>query len=261
MLNSLTVRSEVLTLSGLSDLTQHDGYCIQRTPSEPDYWMGNQLILQRSDFGFGDLMQIFERHFPKAEHRCFVWDLPDMARGDVPVEFTENGFKHEDVDALVLGDTLRRVAVPEGIEIRPLRSDADWAAALGLQTEITIEEGHDEVGYRAYLEGRNHSRRAQIAKGLGEWFGAFEGGRLVCQMGIFHDEHVARYQAVETRMTHRRRGICSAVLRHAALWALGRAPEAKVVIVAELNSNAGRLYRSMGFEHAETIYGVMRGPD
>lgn len=77
-------------------------------------------------------------------------------------------------------------------------------------------------------------------------------------MGMFHDAHIARYQSVETRATHRRRGICSALLRHCALWALGRAPEVQVVIVAEADTNAGRLYRSMGFAHAETIYGVVR---
>ena len=260
-LTSLTVSSEVLTLSGISQLTQHDGYCVQATPSEPVYWMGNQLILQRQDFEYDDLMGLFAAHFPDAEHRCFVWDVPGMTRQSVPAEFADNEFQSEDVDALMLGDTLRVVDVPEGIVIRPLQSDTDWAAALALQIEITIEEGHDKTGYRTYLEGRNQSRRVQIAKGLGQWFGAFEGDLLVCQMGMFHNTQVARYQSVETRKTHRRRGICSALLSYAAHWALDRAPDAKVVIVAEMESDAGRLYRSMGFEHVETIHGVMRGPD
>jgi predicted GNAT family acetyltransferase len=77
-------------------------------------------------------------------------------------------------------------------------------------------------------------------------------------MGIFHDQKIARYQSVETRASHRKRGICSALLRHSALWALGRAPNADVLIVAEADSNAGRLYRNMGFAHAETIFGVAR---
>jgi GNAT superfamily N-acetyltransferase len=74
-------------------------------------------------------------------------------------------------------------------------------------------------------------------------------------------QRLHRSQSVETRETHRRRGIASAVLRHAALWALDRTPVAKVIIVAEMDSDAGRLYRSMGFEHAETIHGVIRGVD
>lgn len=261
MLTSVTMTSELLTLSGISHVTQHDGYCVQSTPTEPNYWMGNQLIVQREGYDFATLMRLFEQHFPNAEHRSFVWDIPNMAQDVIPAAFVENGYKHDDVDALVLGDTLRQADAPDGVRIRAIQSDADWAAALELQTEIAIEEGYTEAGYREYLDGRNKSRRIQIAKGLGQWFGAFEGEMLVCQMGMFNDARVARYQSVETRKTHRRRGICSALLRHAALWALDRAPDAKVVIVARMDSDAGRLYRSMGFAHAETIHGVIRGVD
>lgn len=114
------------------------------------------------------------------------------------------------------------------------------------------------ASYAPYLARRNAGRRAQIAKGLGQWFGAFDGDRIVASMGMFHDDRIARYQSVETRATHRKRGICSALLRHCALWALGRAPNADVVIVAEPDTDAGRLYRRMGFSHAETIYGMLR---
>ena len=110
MLSSLTMSSELLTLSGISQLTQHDGYCVQATPTEPNYWMSNQLILQ---------------------HRSFVWDIPNMPQDVIPAAFVENGFKHDDVDALVPGGTLRQVDVPDGIQIRPIQSDGDWAAAMG----------------------------------------------------------------------------------------------------------------------------------
>lgn len=86
-------------------------------------------------------------------------------------------------------------------------------------------------------------------------FGAFYGDELVAQMGIFHDAQIARYQSVETRVTHRRRGVCSALLRHAAQWALRRAQQ--TVVVAEADSDAGRLYRRMGFSPTETLYGVI----
>lgn len=261
ILRSLTMQSELLTLSGISQLTPKDGYVIQATPTEPNYWMGNQLIVQRDDFGFNKLLAHFEQHFPIAKHRTFVWDIPDMSQGIIPAEFVANGFRHDSVDALVLNGPLREAPIPDGIVIRPIEAATDWDAALELQCDIAIEEGYDQTGYRTYLRGRNDSRRIQIGKGLGQWFGAFEGDLLVAQMGMFHDAAVARYQSVETRESHRRRGICGALLRHCALWALGRSPQAKVVIVAEMNSDAGRLYRSMGFAHTETIHGVIRGVD
>lgn len=91
---------------------------------------------------------------------------------------------------------------------------------------------------------------------MGAWFGAFEGDQLVAHMGMFHDDTVARYQAVETRATHRGRGICAALLSHVSAWAASRAPDAVQVIVAEADSDAGRLYRRQGFAPTETLVEV-----
>ena len=94
--------------------------------------------------------------------------------------------------------------------------------------------------------------------GLANGSARSKGIRSSPQLGMFHDDSIALYQSVETRATHRRRGICSALLRHAALWALGRAPNAVVVIVAEADTDEGRLYCKMGFAHSETIYGIVQ---
>jgi ribosomal protein S18 acetylase RimI-like enzyme len=131
----------------------------------------------------------------------------------------------------------------------------DWTKAEALQAKIGLEDGRVPKFYGPYLARRNAGRRDQITKGIGQWFGAFDGDRIVAQLGMFHDGSLARYQSVEIRATHRRRGICSALLRQAAL---GRAPNADVVIVAEADTDAGRLYRKVGFAHAETIYGIVR---
>lgn len=257
MLRSLTMRSELLTLSGVSHLEPGEGYVVQRTPSEPDFWFGNQLILPDAQRTPSETFALFETHFPDASHRAVVWDNPDMKRDDIS-DFEALGAKIEAVDALSLQGPLRQVPTPAGISLRALEQEADWAQALELAVEIGIEEGYDLPTHEPYLAGRIANRRASIARGLGQWFGAFDGDVLVAQMGMFHDVQVARYQAVETRMSHRKRGICSALLRHAALWAVDRAPDVQVVIVAEEGSAAGRLYRSMGFAHAETIFGVMK---
>ncbi|PVA07686.1 GNAT family N-acetyltransferase [Thalassorhabdomicrobium marinisediminis] len=257
MLRSLAMRSELLTLSGISHLTQQDGYLVQATPSEPDFWMGNQIILSDTDRNGAEAIALFERHFPQASHRAIVWDIPGLdptsLRGRDALGAPLEGF-----DTMTLQGPLRDAPVPKGITLRPVVSEEDWRKAEALQAEIGQEEGRDPVSHAPYLARRNAGRRDQIAKGLGAWFGALDGDRIVAQMGMFHDAGIARYQAVETRASHRRRGICSALLRHAALWALQRAPDATVVIVAEADSDAGRLYRRMGFDHAETIYGVVR---
>ena len=256
-LRSLTMRSELLTLSGISELTQHDGYVAQSTPSEPDFWMGNQLILSDLHRSVSDVFALFEQHFPNATHRSVVWDMPNAVKADIAAT-NDTDCTIEGFEAMTLHGVLADATLPEGLVIRPVVSEADWASAEGLMAEIGAEEGRDPVTHGPYLKRRIAGRRAQIAKGLGQWFAAFYGDEVVAQMGMFHDQQVARYQSVETKATHRRCGICSALLRHAALWALGRAPDATVVIVAEDGSDAGRLYKKMGFAHAETLYGVVR---
>jgi GNAT superfamily N-acetyltransferase len=156
-------------------------------------------------------------------------------------------------DVLTLAGVAAKPAVPGGIQLRHLCDDADWLASAELAAQIAIEEGYDPAIHTPFLTRRNATRRKQIADGLGDWFGAFDGDLLVGQMGMFHDATVARFQSVETRASHRRRGICAALLGHVSGWAAARAPQATQVIVAEADSDAGRLYRWAGFTHSEIL--------
>lgn len=256
-LQSMTMKSELLTLTGVSKLEPFDHNFVQRTANEPDFWMGNQILLRDVEWSATQLEAVFRRHFPNAAHRSFVWDMPDLDPAHLP-DLSDLGADISGFDALSLQSEIREAPIPEGHRIRPLKTADDWKQSVALMAEVGEEEGYDPEWHLPFLEKRNTNRRRLINQGIGQWFGAVDGDQLVGQMGMFHDAKVARYQSVETRGSHRRRGICSALLRHAALWALGRAPSATVIIVAEADSAAGRLYRSMGFEHAERIYGALR---
>jgi len=258
MIKTLGLSSELLVMEGMCKVTDYGGYVVQETPSEPNYWVGNQLILRSASIDADMAEAQFAQHFPKAHHVAMVWDLPQIAPGDIDPGFVAKGWEVESFDVLALPGPIAQAAVPEGITIRAISGAQDWDQSLDLMLEIGVEDGHPKDSHRGFLARRNVSRRMQIDKGLGQWFGAFEGDHLVAQMGMFHDASVARYQSVETRASHRRRGICAALLRHCCLWALGRAPGAKPVIVAEADSDAGRLYRRMGFAPAEVLVGVLK---
>ncbi len=245
-------------MDGQTHLTDHGDFWVQETPKEPDFWMGNQLILKSADVPVAEAEAAFVRAFPNAKHRAMVWDIPGLDVGTVAPPFVAEGYERDVVDALSLTGAIADVDTPEGINLRTLDTESDWGQALALSLEIGVEEGHPAESHIGYLQRRTGARRAQIARDRGQWFGAFEGDLLVAQMGIFHDDQVARYQHVETRKSHRRRGICAALLRHCCKWAQHRAPDAVPLIVADVESDAGRLYRRMGFAHAETIVGVLR---
>jgi len=258
MIRTLGVSSDLLVMQGISKITEYGGYAVQETPTEPDFWVGNQLILRNAGTDATLAHTQFRKHFPKTHHMALVWDLPQMTVQSIDPGFAAQGWEVETFDVLSLEGAIADAQIPDGITLRALDGPDDWARAQALQLEIGIEEGHPAVSHEAFLERRNVSRRTQIAKGLGQWFGAFEGDLLVAQMGMFNDARVSRYQSVETRASHRRRGICAALLRHCCLWAQDRAPDATPVIVAEGDSDAGRLYRRMGFGPAEVLVGAIK---
>lgn len=257
-MKSLNLRSELLVMDGLSRVQDMGDYWVQETPSEPNYWMGNQIILKRADFPADKAMAAFEASFPSKTHRAFLWDIPNLNRDVVAKGFEALGCEIDCNDTLVLSGEIADAETPSGITLRMLETDSDWDAAHALQLEVAVEEGYPVDTHAPYLARRNKGRRAQIARGLGAWFGAYDGDQLVAHMGMFHNDEIARYQSVETKATHRRRGICTALLRHCCLWAQERAPAAQVVIVAEAKSDAGRLYRRMGFRHVATDIGAIR---
>jgi predicted GNAT family acetyltransferase len=98
--------------------------------------------------------------------------------------------------------------------------------------------------------------RAMAAAGLGAWFGAFIGGQLVADSGVFHHQELGRFQEVETHPDYRRRGIGGTMVYAAARYALAHFGIQTLVIVADRDSAPARLYASLGFEPTEQQVGL-----
>ena len=252
MLRSLGLRSDLLSMQGVSTLTPCGQGHILRTPSEPTYWSGNALIRNTFEVQPDADIAAFCAAFPDSTHVKILWDTPspdvDPMRAAFPAPFTVDTF-----DVLTLYGVAMARSCPDGIVFRQLDGGRDWDASMELAQQTAVEEGYDPIVHTPFLQRRNATRRTQIAAGLGAWFGAFDGNNLVGQMGMFHYTDVARFQSVETRATHRRRGICAALLGHVSSWAACRAPAAVQVIIAQADSDAGRLYRHAGFTLTETL--------
>jgi GNAT superfamily N-acetyltransferase len=252
---SIGLASDALVMQGQSVFEDHPNRIVMRTPDEPNYWHGNLVIMKALGDPISDVAH-FARDFPDATHSTVVWDVPDL--DPEPLRAALHDHSVDTFDVLALRQTIQTSPIPEGIDIRPV---SDWDGLSQLQSEVGVEEGYDPATHTPFLIRRNAARRAQIVKGMGQWFGAYDGGVLVGSMGLFHDTKIARYQSVETRATHRRRGICAAMLAQTCTWALARAPDALPVIVAEAESGAGRLYRRMGFALIERMVEVTKRGD
>lgn len=255
MLRSLGLRSDIVSMTGYSQVEVHPNGIVMRTPTEPTYWSGNVLIKTDGEIDADNDIAFFRAQFPQSAHVKILWDTPCPAPEDIRPHFSDD-FEVAAFDVLTLQGFGKAMNVPDGITIRQLSHDIDWAASHALSTEVALEDDYDVAVHAPFLKRRYETQRAQVRAGLGAWFGAFDADLIVAHMGLFHDGTVARFQDVETRASHRRRGICAALLAYVSDWGKHQAPSAVQVIVAEADSDAGRLYRRHGFAQTERLVEV-----
>lgn len=262
-LKSLGYRTDLAMLEPDS-LFQDLGDCLAvRTPSNPTYYWGNFMLFGEPP-AEGDLERWedrFARHIgvpPAMSHVAFGWDGVDGELGAVEA-FLDAGYQLN--QSVVL--TARAVKPPPRenmeVQIRPLLTDSDWAAALASKIECRPPE-HDLAGYSTFAARQSASYRAMTRAGCGTWMGAWIGGRLVADLGVFVKDDLGRFQSVGTHPDFRRRGICATLVWHAARHAFKELGAHTLVMVADEHYHAARIYESVGFVARERQAGLQRAP-
>ncbi len=251
----LTVRR----LAG-SEIVDHDDHLVVRTLANPEFYWGN-FILVGSPLVPGDAerwLAVFSSEFPEARHMAIGVDGSDDEVGDVA------GFLAArmavDISTVLTASSLRHpTRPPAGVTCRPLLSDEDWGQVKDLRLALALDEGHDSVEYRQFLEGTIDEARQIAEAGHGVYFGAFVENRMVSSLGVVLDgSGLARFQNVETHPDHRRRGLASALVYAAGLHALGKLGARLLVIVADPDGPAIGIYRALGFVDVEHQVGLER---
>jgi ribosomal protein S18 acetylase RimI-like enzyme len=262
-LRSLGYRTDLVFPRYDGELTDRGDYIVVRTPSNPTFYWGNFLLFRNPPAAGDDQRwrSLFEQEIgrpPVTTHEAYGWDSPEGERGLV-TPFLDSGFD------LVVSRVLsaREVIAPDrsvsGVTFRILEAEEDWQQAVDLQT-LTRPEGHAEAGHRAFRHRQMERYRAMQADGRGHWFGAFEGGQLVADLGLFRQDDLARFQSVETHPDFRRRGIAGWLVYEASRAMLADQPQVSLIMVADDGSSAERLYRSVGFEPCEYQMGLELWP-
>jgi len=236
-------------------------YLVLRSPDNPGYWWGNFLLLPCLRPGEADgWLARFAAEFPEARHVTFGVDVvgDGVAAGD---ELIAAGFTAQRSVVLTAG-RLRLPPYPNSeATCRPLSGDADWEQAAWLREIALIDEagvGSDPE----FVRSRIAAARALTEAGLATWYGAFIGGELLAQMGIVPDgpSGLARYQSVETHPQARRQGLAGTLTWHAGTETLAAGQARTLVIVADPDKDAIRVYRRAGFTDAEFQVGFERPP-
>lgn len=251
---SLGFRTDLMLLAlGGSSITERDGLVVAATPGTPDFWWGNFVLAP--DVGALDAaVAVHAKAFPAADFLAIGIDGADGAPG-VEAAAASHGLLVERITALS-ATTVRPPPRPNtDAEVRRLRSDEDFEAAVDLQYANYPESGRD------YAARRFASWRRLAEVGHGAWFGAFLDGRLCSSLGLYTDGlGIARYQAVDTHPDHRRRGLAGTLVHHAGTVGATWPGVHTLVILADPEDDAIRVYRSVGFDGTETQVQLLRKP-
>lgn len=254
-LRSVGLATDVELAATRGVVSDHENYLVISTPDDPAYYFGNLLVLpappQVGEVGYWT--RKFGEEFakdPGIRHVTLRWDgiTGDLGAAD---ELRAAGFTVEVTQVM----TARTVTAPRvALEVRAL---ATPEVTLTAELEYRDADRHDDV-YLQFLQRRAVWKQSLVATGRAMWFGAFDRGELVGSLGLVALGARARYQDVQTAATHRKRGIASALLAAAAREVLPAIEE--LVIVAEPESAAARVYERVGFRITERVVSACRYP-
>ncbi|TVZ00389.1 GNAT family N-acetyltransferase [Trebonia kvetii] len=255
-IRSLGYRTDlaILALEG-SQVTDQGDHLVIRTPGNPDYWWGNFLLLRdlKPGSGAGWLVS-FTAEFPGARHVALGLDETDADSVD-PSELAGMTLER---NAVMTAAAVHAPPQPntEAV-IRTLTGDADWRQSFELAAALYAGEPGGDTGF---LAAQLKAKRALTEAGHAAWFGAFLDGTLVAQLGLVRGiEGLARYQSVETHPAARRRGLAGTLVWQAGAAAIA-AGTRTLVMVADPDEVAIRVYRAVGFTETEAQLSFIRRP-
>jgi GNAT superfamily N-acetyltransferase len=242
-------------------------HLVVRSPSNPGHWEGNMLLFDEAPAaGDGERWEAaFDAAFtdePAVRHRTFYWDRTDGAEGAAVSELQACGYRLER-DVGLIASPAELTAHPKAnreVEIRrldpaPGADEALWESAIAVSVANDAESPSPDPDYERFLRARQVERRTVFAAGRGAWYVALDpaDGAVVAGCGVIATGPRGRFQAVDTALSHRRRGIARRLVHDAGRDAAARFALDRLVIVADADYHALGIYASLGFRPRERV--------
>jgi len=247
---SLAYRTDLALLQLDGSLVEDRGtHLVVRTPGNPTFHWGNFLLLATPPVpGSGEhWLEEFRRELPGARHRALGVDGTTGTTADL-APFAEVGLDVEASSVMTATAVNEPPRAHRTAVVRPLAGDDDWA-----QQVVLAIAGEPEHYSEEFATARAAAHRRNAEAGHGEFFGAFLDGRLMSSLGIFTaSEGLARFQEVKTHPNARGQGLAGTLVHAASRHAFDVMGARTLVMVADPDYLAIRVYRSVGFEDNET---------
>ena len=255
-IRSLAFRTDLalLRLAG-STIEERGQYVAVRTPANPTFRWGNFDLLA-SPPAADEVARVLERYdadLPDGDFRTFGVDgTIDQAKALTPL--TAAGLR---IDAATVMTATSVHAPPRpnrSVRCRMLSTDDDWTQRVEVSVAVDAADPDrsDGADYRTFAERRAAADRALCEAGHGAWWGAFADDRLVASMGLVDaGDRLARFQSVETHPGHRGQGIAGTLVHRVAAHGFDEIGARTLVMVADPDYLAIRVYRAVGFADTE----------
>lgn len=255
--HSLAWRTDLalLELEG-SVVEDHGTHLVIRTPDNPSYYWGSFLLLAQppaADSG-KFWLETFQRAFPDARHRAIGVDGTTGSAADLK-PLAQAGLEVETSTVMTASAVHPPPHPNQQATVRALTSDDDWAQ----QVDVAVAAESDYP--RDFATALNANNRRLVEAGHARWFGAFLNGRLLSSLGLVRAgaDH-ARFQQVKTHPDARGQGLAGTLVHAAGRWGLVDLGVTSLVMVADPDYLAVRVYRSVGFTDTETQLQAARRP-
>ncbi len=258
-IHSLGRRTDLFFAKFSGSVIDKGSYTLIQTPSNPGYYWGNYILFdyapQRGSLKkWTELFNNEFTYYSEPLHYAFTWDTGANIKGDLQ-EFLDANFEL-DAAAVLTSTKLNPPAnVNEHIQVRRIFSDKDWASVIQLQL-LCADPKFVNDDYETFKRRQMASYREMSEAGMGSWFGAYIDGKLVGDLGIFYEGNLGRYQSVGTHPDYRRQGICGTLVYQTGLLAFRDFGVDHLVMEADLDYHAARIYESVGFKRKEVNYAL-----
>ncbi|GAA2123883.1 GNAT family N-acetyltransferase [Nocardioides bigeumensis] len=238
-----------------SEVEDRGDHIVVRTPANPTYYWGNFHLLESppTQAEVADVLARFDADFPGSEHKAIGVDgVEDQTSALGPL--VAAGLTLEIATVMTASSVHPPPRPNRDATYRQLETDHDWAQRIELGMAVDTE--YDPVKHRVFLTRKAEHDRALCAAGHGTWWGAFVGDDLASVMGLVEVETsdsgaLGRYQSVETHPDFRGRGLAGTLVHRVATYGLEERGLRTLVMVADPEYLAIRIYRSVGFDGTE----------
>ena len=247
--DSLAFRTD-LALAALagSEVDDHGDHIAVRTPDNPTYRWGNYLLLAEAPTAdsLPQWQDVFARTFPGVEHRAYGVATAHGTQGDLAA-VAAAGFDAEAATVMTATAVHEPPRPNREATYRRLTSDHDW------EQQADLWASGEDVGSRDFVVRKVAGERRMTEVGEGAWWGAFRGDRLAASMGLVAaGPGLARFQQVQTHPDARGRGLAGTLVHEVSRYGFDELGATTLVMVADPDYLAIRIYRSVGFDDTET---------